>query len=132
METLEDYLEYFIKRSLLQEGEDRLIGENSCPYPELKVAFDGFADDGDDEDSESYVIYVHKNSLNDGFIFPEHISNGLHAIQRPNEEAYFYAWYDKITEKIEIINVDESLEESELSEDSIKKILIKLFKKYKE
>ena len=129
METLEDYLEYFVRHSLLEEDEIHAVGNNSCPYDELKVAFDGYGDDGEDKNSESYVIYIHKDSADEGFVFPEHDSNGLHVVHRPEEEAYVYAWYDKENDAIDIINVDETIGESELSTDFVKDILSTIYKR---
>ena len=70
-------------------------GSDVSKYPQLKVMFDGFGDDGDDESMASFALFVHKNSADNGFVFPEHEETPWAIVQRPEEEAIIYCWYNR-------------------------------------
>jgi hypothetical protein len=96
-----------------REWDDSLdIGENISPITEIKIAFDGHGDlETEDEngeyeyiehgnkDLESYAIYVHKNSSQRDFVFPEHdtfsFTFGNMVQHRPAEEVCLFAWHCK-------------------------------------
>jgi hypothetical protein len=131
-QPLETYLKYFARKGLLDPGEDRIIGENSSACWEIKVAFDGYGGDHeDDENFESYVIYIHKKSADEDFLeFPEQKSNGFHIEHRSNDEAYAYYWYDVKNDEIELGNYEESFLKSQIPIEKINQILQLLFYKY--
>lgn len=67
------------------------VGDDISPYPEIKITFDGYAedDDGDDDESKlSFAVYIHKDADMDGFVFPEHDDVIWQVVHRPSEEVY--------------------------------------------
>lgn len=133
MSSLETYLEYFARKGLLDEGEERVIGDNSSGGWEIKVAFDGFGNDGEDANLESYAMYIHKNAANEDFAeFPEHDSFGPTVIHRPDEEACVMFWYNVAEDSIELLNYEDSIQETGLSLEEVEKILQSLYDKYVE
>ena len=107
-------------------------GDDISILRELKVAFDGYSEDEEDVDrnSRSYVTYIHKSALELDFIFPPHEATPLGAMIRPGSELHVYSWYDKGTDSIEVINVEEHLKRDEMSAIHIYNILSKLSERY--
>lgn len=109
-------------------------GDDISIVRELKVAFDGYSEDEEDIDrnSRSYVTYIHKSALELDFIFPPHEATPLGAMIRPGSELHVYSWYDKSTDSIEVINVEEHLKRDKMSAVHIYNILSKLSERYNE
>ena len=73
------------------------IGVNISPYPTVKIAFDGYAEDDDgveDLDRESYVVYIHRDAATPGFVFPEHERTAWAIVQRPADEVCHTVWFN--------------------------------------
>jgi len=73
------------------------IGVNISPYPTVKIAFDGYAEDDDgveDLDRESYVVYIHRDAATPGFVFPEHERTAWAIVQRPADEVGHTVWFN--------------------------------------
>jgi hypothetical protein len=73
------------------------IGVNISPYPTVKIAFDGYAEDDDgveDLDRESYVVYIHRDAVTPGFVFPEHERTAWAIVQRPADEVSHTVWFN--------------------------------------
>ena len=85
-----DYAKYdeMLQRHLdeMWRDEEALeIGENISNISEIKIIFDGYGDletedeegnyvyeEGGNKNMESYAIFIHKKSAEEGFEFPEH------------------------------------------------------------
>jgi len=132
MHDLDELLVYFARKGLLDEGEERVIGENSSSCWEVKVAFDGFGGENDDDENlESYVIYIRKDASSETYLsFPPHETNGFHVIHRPSEEAYVYFWYDVVSDEIEIVNFEDTIFESSLTAQEVQNILSVIYERY--
>ena len=100
-------------------------GRAVSKYPQLKVLFDGFGDDGDDENMASFALFVHKNSADNGFVFPEHEETPWAIVQRPDEEAIIYCWYNREEEDWDILE-PETENTDDLSPEQIIDILTKV------
>jgi len=100
-------------------------GSDVSKYPQLKVMFDGFGDDGDDESMASFALFVHKNSADNGFVFPEHEETPSAIVQRPDEEAIIYCWYNREEEDWDILE-PETENTEDLSPEQIIDILTKV------
>jgi hypothetical protein len=100
-------------------------GRNVSEYPQLKVMFDGFGDDGDDESMASFALFVHKNSAENGFVFPEHEETAWAIVQRPDEEAIIYCWYNREEDDWEVLE-PETENEDDLSAEKLIDILSKV------
>lgn len=78
------------------------IGENISDISEIKIIFDGHGDletedeyvERGDKNSESYAVFIHKDSAQEDFEFPEHEQTPWALVHRPSEEVCIYAWYD--------------------------------------
>lgn len=106
---------------------------NSSACLEIKIAFDGYGEDGVDTNFESYVMYVNKNALNEGCSeFPEQELHGYQIVHRPDQETYIYFWHDKALDNIKLVNYEEKISESCLLIDDVAMILKPLYEKYKE
>jgi len=73
------------------------IGVNISPYPTVKIAFDGYAEDDDgveDLDRESYVVYIHRDAATPRFVFPEHERTAWAIVQRPADEVCHTVWFN--------------------------------------
>lgn len=96
MPSLDEMLEFFLEEARI-EADGYVIGEDISPVPELKIIFDGFAEDDngdDDQSSESYAIFIHKDAMKKGFAFPKHDDTPWTVVHRPNEEICLSAWYN--------------------------------------
>jgi hypothetical protein len=136
-----------------RQWDDELdYGEDISPISEIKIAFDGFGDlETEDEngeyqyiehgntDSESYAIYIHKNSGRKGFVFPEHevasFTFGNMVIHRPKEEVCLYAWHSKSEVDgnwyWDVIPLEDRLDQdSGMDEEEIMQILEVLVNRY--
>ena len=100
-------------------------GSDVSKYPQLKVMFDGFGDDGEDENMASFALFVHKNSSDNGFVFPEHEETPWAIVQRPDEEAIIFCWYNREEEDWDILE-PETENTDDLSPEQIIDILTKI------
>ena len=94
--------------AMWRDPDDLEIGRDISDLPEVKIIFDGYGDleetdengdyiatkEGGHTNMESYAIFIHKNALQEDFMFPEHELTPWALIHRPKEEVCIYAWYD--------------------------------------
>ena len=112
------------------------IGEDISDSPEVKMIFDGYGyneetDEQDDKNMESYAIFIHKNSAEEGFQFPEHEFTPWGLIHRPKEEVCIYAWYDVEKDEWDILPLEDRLDDDScMDEKEVMKILEVLHKRY--
>ncbi len=128
---LEKVITYFLGISH-EPDDEKIVGENISPFPELKVIFDGYGynedtDEDDDENFESYAIFIHKDLQKEGFEFPEHESTPWAIVHRPTEEVCIHAQLD-VNDEIFHINYD--FENSAISNEQLNSILDFLEEKY--
>lgn len=115
-----------------EPDDEKIIGENVSPFPELKVIFDGYGyneetDEDDDENFESYTIFLHKDLEDEGFEFPEHETTPWAIIQRPDDEICIHSQLD-VNEELFHINFD--FENSAMSNEQLNSILSHVERKY--
>lgn len=84
---------------------------------------------------ESYAIFIHKDSLNKDFVFPEHTTYqftfGGMIQHRPKEEVCIYAWHDVENGTWDILPLEDRLsEDNSMDEEDVMKILEGLYAKY--
>jgi hypothetical protein len=98
--------------SMWRDDENLVRGENISDIPEVKIMFESYADkevedeegnyietiENGDTNQECYCIFIHKDSGQEDFEFPEHETAafvfGNLIMHRPAEEVCIYAWYD--------------------------------------
>jgi hypothetical protein len=137
-----DYVKFdeMLRRHLdeMWRNEEALeIGENISDIPEIKIIFDGYADletedeyiEGGNKNLESYAIFIHKDSGQENFEFPEHDMTPWGLIHRPEEEVCIYAWYDVEEDEWEI-NVLYETSDHKMSDEEVMKILETLDERY--
>lgn len=124
------------------EPEDLEIGDNISAIPEIKVIFDGFGDkewedengeyqyeEGGNTDMESYAIFIHKDSAQEDFEFPEHDLTPWALIHRPKEEVCIYAWYDVENDEWTINSLYET-SEHDMTDEEVMAIIKTLNERY--
>ena len=136
-----DYVKYdeMLHRHLdemWRDEESLEIGENISNISEIKIIFDGYADlDGEtyveqgDKNMESYAIFIHKDSAQENFEFPEHDMTPWGLIHRPDEEVCIYAWYNVEDDEWEINGLYET-SEHKMTDAEVMEILETLDKRY--
>jgi len=142
-ELLQNLLE-----DMYYDPDDLNIGEDISHIPEVKIIFDGYGDlEDEDEDGEyryteggntnmeSYAIFLHKDSLTEEFVFPEHTTYqftfGGMIQHRPKEEVCIYAWHDVENGTWDILPLEDRLsEDNSMNEEDVMKILEGLYVKY--
>lgn len=101
---------------------------------QVKIVHDGYAEDEDGNTDESeicYAIFVHKNSGDTNFTFPEHdVTHNLIG-HRPEQECCFYVWLKEDTDGSVSVDVI-SDGDSDLDIDIFRKAIIKIEKDYQE
>jgi hypothetical protein len=118
------------------------IGENISNISEIKIIFDGYGDlededengeyrytEGGNKNMESYAIFIHKDSAQEGFEFPEHEMTPWALIHRPKEEVCIYAWYDVENDYWEINGLFDT-SDHEMSDEEVMNILTTLDERY--
>jgi hypothetical protein len=128
----DSYIKYvnFLLEGTIRDPDSLEIGENISDTPEVKIIFDGYGDDGEDTNSESYAIYIHRDALKDGFEFPEHDSFHGISVSR-KKEIIIWAWYDVSEDFWNITSLEElDWENCDLTKDDVMQILEGLGKKY--
>ena len=119
-----------------REPEDLQIGENISDISEIKIIFDGYGDLEDEDENgeyryteggntnmESYAIFIHKDSAQEDFVFPEHELTPWCLIHRPKEEVCIYAWYDVEQDYWEILPLEDRLDGCTMTEEDVMEIL---------
>jgi hypothetical protein len=142
-----DYAKYdeMLQRHLdeMWRDEEALeIGENISNISEIKIIFDGYGDletedeegnyvyeEGGNKNMESYAIFIHKKSAEEGFEFPEHDLTPWALIHRPKEEVCIYAWYDVENDDWTINSLYET-SEHDMSDEEVMEILEILDERY--
>ena len=130
-----DYARYeelitLLMKASWRDPDDLEIGRDISDHPEVKIIFDGYGDlededengkyrytEGGNKNMESYAIFIHKDSLAEDFIFPEHdvfgFTFGSMIQHRPAEEVCIWAWYDVENDIWEILPLEDRLEDNE-------------------
>ena len=136
-ERIDKVLQYLVD-TMWYDEDDLEIGENISDYPEVKIIFDGYGDyeneetgeyiEGGNKNMESYAIFIHKNSTQPDFEFPEHDFTPWGLIHRPNEEVYIWAWHDVENDTWDFADISDT--DSKLGQEVIEKLFDDLYEKY--
>lgn len=118
-----------------RNDENLEIGEDISDLREVKIIFDGYGyneetNEDDDVNMESYAIFIHKDALQEDFVFPEHELTPWALIHRPKEEVCIYAWYDVANDSWDILPLEDRLTDCAMNEQDVMEILEGLHKKY--
>ena len=130
-----------------RDPDDLEIGRDISDISEVKIIFDGYGDlededengeyryeEGGNKNMESYAIFIHKNSAQEDFVFPEHESFsfifGSMIQHRPAEEVCIYAWYDVENDNWDILPLEERVEDTNLTTEQVMSILETLNERY--
>ena len=131
-----------------RDPDDLEIGRDISDIPEVKIIFDGYGDletedeegnyvykEGGNTNMESYAIFIHKDALTEGFMFPEHDSYaftfGSMLQHRPAEEVCIYAWYDVENDSWDVLPLEDRLDgNNKMDEEDVMKILEGLYELY--
>jgi len=119
-------------REIVDELE---YNENISRAKEIKIMFNAYGDDdelgeGMDKNIETYYMFIHKDVLKKGFVYPEHETfrgTIIHHLEEISIPSLYY-----VDEEYWDINFLEDFGESGLDEEKLSKILQKLYKKYYE
>jgi hypothetical protein len=71
---------------------------------------------------ESYALFIHKDSAQPDFVFPEHELSPWCLIHRPAEEVCIHIWYDVEHDEWSINSLDETMEH-EMTDEEVIEIL---------
>ena len=127
--------------AMWRDPDDLEIGRDISDLPEVKIIFDGYGDLETEEDGEykyvergntnmeSYAIFIHKNALQEEFVFPEHEMTPWALIHRPKEEVCIYAWYDVESNDWAINSLEETSDHS-MTNEEVMNILDGLYELY--
>ena len=128
----------FLVDNRLYDVDNLEIGENISDCSEVKIIFDGYGDLEEDENGEyveggnksmeSYAIFIHRDSLQDDFEFPEHEQTVWALIHRPREEICIYAWHNVEEESWDFTMIDDT--STELDSEVITKLFDRFYEKY--
>ena len=138
-----EILQAFMESAWIDRDELE-IGEDISDFPEVKIIFDGYGDlEDEDEDGEyryteggnknmeSYAIFIHKDALTEGFVFPPHDLTPWGLIHRPKEEVCLYAWYDVENDYWDFIQLEDRLDsDNVMTEEDVMTILEGIYKKW--
>ena len=140
-ERYEEIIQNFLD-VMWRDPDDLNIGDDISDLPEIKIIFDGYGDletedengeyeyiEGGNTNMESYAIFIHKNSGQEGFEFPEHDTAWNMIIHRPKEEVCIYAWYDVENDEWSINSLYETSEHT-MTDEEVMEILEILKKRY--
>jgi hypothetical protein len=135
-----DYDAYYRVVQLLidtmwRDEEDLEIGRDISDIPAVKIIFDGYGDlesedengeyvyeEGGNKNMESYALFIHKDSAQPDFVFPEHELSPWCLIHRPAEEVCIHIWYDVENDEWSINSLDETMEH-EMTDEEVIEIL---------
>ncbi len=119
--------------------EDSLeIGKDISDIAEVKIIFDGYGDletednyiEGGNTNMESYAIFIHRDSLQEDFVFPEHDMTPWALVHRPKEEVCLYAWYDVEQDRWDILPLEDRLDGCTMKVEDVMKCLKTLYQRY--
>ncbi len=115
-----------------RDEEDLEIGRDISDIPAVKIIFDGYGDlesedengeyvyeEGGNKNMESYALFIHKDSAQPDFVFPEHELSPWCLIHRPAEEVCIHIWYDRENDDWSINSLDETSEHDMTDEEVI-------------
>jgi hypothetical protein len=118
--------------TMWRDQEDLEIGRDISDIPAVKIIFDGYGDlededengeyrytEGGNKNMESYALFIHKDSAQPDFVFPEHELSPWCLIHRPAEEVCIHIWYDVENDDWSINSLDETMEHSMTDEEVI-------------
>ncbi len=118
--------------TMWRDSEDLEIGRDISDIPAVKIIFDGYGDlededengeyrytEGGNKNMESYALFIHKDSAQPDFVFPEHELSPWCLIHRPEEEVCIHIWYDVEHDEWSINSLDETMEHSMTDEEVI-------------
>ncbi len=121
--------------TMWRDQEDLEIGRDISDIPAVKIIFDGYGDlededengeyrytEGGNKNMESYALFIHKDSAQPDFVFPEHELSPWCLIHRPAEEVCIHIWYDVENDDWSINSLDETMEH-ELTDEEVIEIL---------
>jgi len=141
-------LKLLLDSAWIDHDEEQEIGEDVSDQPEVKIIFDGYGDlededengeyrytEGGNKNMQSYAIFIHKDTLTEDFVFPEHdvyqFTFGGMIQHRPAEEVCIYAWYDAVDDSWDILPLEDRLsEDNDMNENDVMLILEGLYLKY--
>ena len=141
-------LKLLLDSAWVDHDEEQEIGEDVSDQPEVKIIFDGYGDlededengeyrytEGGNKNMQSFAIFIHKDSLTEDFVFPEHdvyqFTFGGMIQHRPAEEVCIYAWYDVKEDSWDILPLEDRLsEDNTMNEEDLMIILEGLYLKY--
>jgi hypothetical protein len=134
----EELLQHHLNAMYHDSDEGSEIGENVSSVEEMKIIFDGYGDlETDDEyiesgnkNMESFAVFIHKDALTEGFVFPEHEFTPWCLIHRPKEEVCIWVWHDVENDEWEILDLEERLEDTELNTEQVMTIMEELHDRY--
>ena len=137
-QRFDELLQYHLDAMYHDSDEGSDIGENVSSIEEIKIIFDGYGDletddeyiEGGNKNMESFAVFIHKDALAEGFVFPEHDSAWNMIIHRPKEEVCVYVWHDVEKNEWEILDLEERLEDTELNTEQVMEIMEGLHKRY--
>ena len=137
-QRFDELLQYHLDAMYHDSDEGSEIGENVSSIEEVKIIFDGYGDletddeyiEGGNKNMESFAVFIHKDALAEGFVFPEHDSAWNMIIHRPKEEVCVYVWHDVEKNEWEILDLEERLEDTELNTEQVMTIMEELHKRY--
>lgn len=112
---------------------DFQIGVDLSDTPGVKIIFDGFGetDDGyEDRNSESYAVFIHRDSATRDFEFPEHETAWGMIVHRPGEEMCIYAWRNVEEETWDVIPRDDSEYDPRFTEEQFMDVVKALYDRW--
>jgi hypothetical protein len=133
MATRDEMLSFLLLEAIYSDENCEVRGENISPFPEVKIMFEQYGVDDDDEEDTSqkcYSIFVHKNSGEEKFSFPPHESSFGLVNHREDQEVYFRAWYDNGEDVLSLNDTDEAISESEIAPEVIDEVIFNLYSRY--
>jgi hypothetical protein len=136
--TFEELLQHHLDAMYHDSDEGSEIGENVSSVEEMKIIFDGYGDletddeyiEGGNKNMESFAVFIHKDALTEGFVFPEHDMTPWALIHRPSEEVCIWVWHDVENDEWEILPLEERLEDTELNGEQVMTIMEELHERY--
>jgi len=137
-ERFEELLKHHLDAMYHDSDEGSEIGENISSVEEVKIIFDGYGDletddeyiEGGNKNMESFAVFIHKDALTEGFVFPEHEFTPWALIHRPKEEVCIWVWHDVENDEWEILDLEERLEDTELNTEQVMTIMEELHNRY--
>jgi hypothetical protein len=127
-EIVEGWIRDFIYT--MDHEDDLYPGNDSGDTPfGVKIIFDGFGydeetdEENSDRNTQSFAVFVHKNSLTEEF--PPHELTPWALIHRPKEEVCIYAWYDVNADLVDIIPFEDN-NSTELDPKFVTELIFKI------